>query len=176
MKTLLALDPGKTNFGYSVLCWLDDHRYKVVKCGMLTNTVRDLKGDVFGRIKAYDEEIGAIVSQYKVGSIVAERFVSRGLLGSLSEYVNLMLGLTSKFATDDFCLIIPATWKNRFNKKYCLKSFYKEASCTKHVVDATLIGIYYIDTIGKKEHYLDFCHKNRRNRILHLMKKTSSVN
>ena len=171
MKSLLALDPGKVNFGYSVLDWKDDGTYRVRDCGILKHTITELKRGLPKSTRKYGKEVSTLVNKYDIEVIIAERFVSRGLLGSLSEYVNIMLGITSVYAKKDFLLIIPATWKNRFNKKYPLKNFYRDSVNTKHSIDATLIGVYYINTLCGKETYFRFESKDKRNHILKQMQE-----
>lgn len=166
----LALDPGKTNFGYSVLEYYIDGAsigsYRILECGMVGNTITELKNGLFDSVRAYEREICRIVGDHGVTRIVAERFVSRGLLGSLSEYVNIMIGISSVFAEEDFRIIIPATWKNKFNKIYKLDRYYEMWGVVPHVLDATLIGIYYISITTNTDNYKKFTNASYRSSVM----------
>ena len=152
---VLGLDPGKVNFGYSVVETNSEGKYRVLECGVLKTTVTELKVGLSGQVAAFKKQMSDIVSRNHVTHIVGERFVSRGLLGALSEYVNLMLGICSCLCPD-FCLIIPAQWKNAANKHICLVDYYKHIKVPAHIVDSTMIAIYYIDKYFDKVPFADF--------------------
>lgn len=171
MQSILAVDPGSKNFGYAIVQWRDDGKYRVTESGMVKNTVRDLKGNIDDPINAFRAEVEGIIVQHDITVMVAERFVSRGLLGSQSEYVNIMLGTCFQIPQiQNRQLIIPATWKNAFKKFYSLDDFYKERprGTTKHEIDSSLIGIYHVNkNIFGSVPYDGFESVKRRKRIMH---------
>lgn len=167
---VLGLDPGKVNFGYSIIL-LRDRAIKLLDKGVLKNTITDLKDNLYNRTCVFDTEIIDLVAVHGVTHIIGERFVSRGLLGSLSEYVNIMLGICSCRAKTDFQLLVPATWKNRFNKVYDLDKLYSELRVTKHEIDATLIALYYIDQSLKRVPYAWLKNGDNYNRFKSMVTK-----
>lgn len=172
LKTILAIDPGKVNMGYSII-QQKGSKYRILKRGMVKNTIRDLKPvNLKDTVSIFNNEIDDLIETFSVSEVSMERFVSRGLLGSLSEYICIMQGIISihpKIST--FNLITAATWKNSFNKRYALKEFYKQAKKIKiqpHEIDALLIGLYFL---SKGDYFKNFSTEKIRSRILsHLSK------
>lgn len=155
---LLAIDPGKVNFGFSVLEHVDG-RYRVCRAGMIVHTIKDLKtNSITSGIDAFRSEISTITSKYQINTVVAERFLSRGLLGSMSEYINIMLGVIGGMPEiTTFTLVTPATWKNAAKRVFSIDDVYKKCGVTHHHVDAALIGIYWIDTsLNKRVPFSDW--------------------
>jgi hypothetical protein len=150
---ILALDPGKVNFGYSILEANKRGHFKVLKNGTLKDTIQDLKLNLYESVIMFENEVDTLIAEFNVTHIVGERFVSRGLLGSLSEYVNIMLGICAAKSSVNFMLIIPATWKNQLKKKLDLELLYRELKVTKHEIDAVMIGVYYVDLMCNKQPY-----------------------
>lgn len=150
VRTILSFDPGKTNMAYSVI--LKDGRKtpEVLEYGMIVNTITDLKPHNLKEVvKKFNREVVKLLKRYDIDEVTMERFVSRGLMGSLAEYICIMQGIVSiNKRVTIFNLVMAATWKNQFNKSYDLKEFYKDAKSLKiqvHEVDAILIGLYYVD-------------------------------
>lgn len=146
---VLALDPGTTNFGWSVL--KIDRRSKptVLAHGMLVNTIKTLTGNLREPIELFRMELLDIVQQYEVDFLAAERFMSRRLGGTLIELVGFMLGIamgvvgsTKSFHKDGIKLITAAQWKNEWNKVSDLEAFYKTVDIPVHEVDSIGIGLY----------------------------------
>jgi hypothetical protein len=116
---------------------------------MVKNTIQDLKHqNLKETVLKFHHEIESIIDTYKVTEISMERFVSRGLLGSLSEYICIMQGILAiNPKIQVFNLVTAATWKNSFNKSYKLNDFYKQAKKLKiqaHEIDAVMIGLYFL--------------------------------
>lgn len=113
------------------------------------DTLQTLKSgkDAKKEIIAYMKTISSLVQRHEPVVWVAERYMTRGIKGSLIEMVAIMIGAVfgiyhRKMA---FRFIIAAEWKNQANKIGNLKAFYKEAKkfgVTPHQVDACFIGIY----------------------------------
>lgn len=148
-KTILSIDPGKVNMGYAVI-QMTGKNVKILKVGMIKNTIQDLKGyNIKPVVLAFNKEICSLIRKYKITELTMERFVSRGLLGSLSEFICIMQGILAiNTRIKVFNLVTAATWKNCFNKSYVLNDFYKEAKALKvepHEVDAVCIGLYFLN-------------------------------
>lgn len=163
---VLSIDPGKVNMGYAVIR-RSKTGYKILRLGMFKNTIQDLKPkNLKPAILQFQDELNQIIDKFSVSAVAIERFVSRGLLGSLSEYICIMQGMIAVHPKIKYYnLIIPSTWKNCFNKSYQLKLYYKEASRLKiqpHELDAALIGIYYLN----KEVYKSFRRPKFRTKFL----------
>lgn len=180
MPHILALDPGKTNFGYAVLQYRDTKKgreYRLREHGHIKNTVNDLKPvNLLAAFDTYRQEILSIINRFNITEVVAERFVSRGLLGSLSEYVCNMQGITASIpGLTVFQLVMPATWKAAFNKNFKLNDFYKvvkkEAGMTPHQLDAVCIGLYFL---SGKELFNAFSSFRGRKQFLQAAKETNA--
>jgi Holliday junction resolvasome RuvABC endonuclease subunit len=127
MKTILSIDPGKVNMGYGVIQY-NNNKYRIVKRGKIKNTIQDLKDyNLKQTVLKFNQEIEDMIDKYKITEITMERFVSRGIRGSLSEYICIMQGILAiNPKITAFNLVTAATWKNAFNKVYVLKDFYNE--------------------------------------------------
>ena len=148
-QTILAFDPGKTNMAYAIHK-KTGKKIEVLEFGMFKNTITDLKPqNLKDTVKDFNKAVVSLIKKYSVEEVSMERFISRGLLGSLAEYICIMQGIIAiNKRVKIFNLVAAATWKNSFNKNYNLKQFYKDAKehgIIVHEVDAILIGIYYID-------------------------------
>lgn len=148
-RTILAIDPGKVNMAFC-LVRQTGKKYRILKLGMVKHTIQDLKGlNLKSVVLKFHKEIDVLIKKYNVTELTMERFVSRGLMGSLSEFICIMQGILAIHPRIKvFNLVTAATWKNSFNKSFDLKEFYKMAHKLKilpHEVDATMIGLYYLD-------------------------------
>lgn len=167
-RVILAIDPGKVNMGYSVIEYDDDTAtINILEVGMVKHTIQDLKGyNIKPVVLAFNKEICTLIRKYKVTELTMERFVSRGLLGSLSEFICIMQGILAiNTKIKIFNLVTAATWKNCFNKNYVLNDYYKEAKKLKiepHEIDAVMLGLYFIN----KELFLRLVKKKSREALL----------
>jgi hypothetical protein len=132
MKTILSIDPGKVNMGYGII-QQKAGKYRIIKRGMIKNTIQDLKAyNLKDTVLRFHKEIEDMIDKYAITEVSMERFVSRGLLGSLAEYICIMQGILSiNPKIKVFNLVMAATWKNSFNKSYELNEFYKQAKKLK---------------------------------------------
>ena len=165
-RILLSIDPGKVNMGYSITEY-KNNTVCILKVGMIQNTIQDLKGyNIKPVVLAFNKEICALIRKFKVTEVTMERFVSRGLLGSLSEFICIMQGILAiNTRIKVFNLVMAATWKNAFNKNYNLKDFYKEAKAKQiepHEIDAVLIGLYFLN----KDLFFRLAKKKSREALL----------
>lgn len=146
---ILSLDPGVTNFAWSVLEIDDKDKIKVIATGMLEDTVTDLKSLFLSvQMEAFIEDVKYIIRHFKVTEIVYERFMTRGHKGTTIELISYMIG--ALVCSTNFRVpvrpIIAAQWKNEYNKINNIENLYKQIKGNKnltiHQVDSILIGLY----------------------------------
>lgn len=153
MSTVLSIDPGKVNMGFAIVKKKKNKKkktiYQVAQYGMLKHPIADLKAHNLRPVcLQFHAEIDSLIDAHQVQAVSMERFISRGLLGSLAEYICIMQGIISlNPKLKAFNLVTPPAWKNAFNRHTDLKDFYKQALKLKikpHEIDAILIGFYYL--------------------------------
>lgn len=153
---IFAHDPGSTNYGMAIVEADQNGKVRIVANSLCANPVHDLTQFNEQR-KSYIEEIDQWVKLYSPNGLVAERFVSRGLNGSLGEYVSVMIGFAAqKYEHMPFLAPMAATWKVPLQKRFGfdLKELYKECGTTPHQLDACFIGIYGLEKgLNKKLDY-----------------------
>lgn len=148
---IFAHDPGVKNYGYSVVSFKEQNgrwTYRVLECGILSNTLTDLKDHPWVQLQKYNTEVMSICNKYKCTDIIVERFQSRGLKGTLVECIGLMLGYLLAKSPVDVKLITAATWKNSMNRRFPLKQAYglhHHKVMPPHVLDATLMAFYRME-------------------------------
>jgi hypothetical protein len=153
---IFSMDPGSTNYGMAVVEATPEGGIRIVANSLCSNPVYDLTQFNEQR-KAYIAEIDQWVKLYEPNGLVAERFLSRGLQGSLGEYVSCMIGFTAQ-EYDHLSFLAPmaATWKVPLQKRFGfdLKELYKQCGTTPHQLDACFIGIYALEKgLGEKLNY-----------------------
>jgi hypothetical protein len=153
---VFSMDPGSTNYGMAVVEATPEGRVRILANSLCMNPVYDLTQFNEQR-KAYIAEIDQWVKLYEPNGLVAERFLSRGLQGSLGEYVSCMIGFTAQ-EYDHLSFLAPmaATWKVPLQKRFGfdLKELYKQCGTTPHQLDACFIGIYALEKgLGQKLDY-----------------------
>lgn len=143
---ILALDPGTSNFGWSVLEVALPFKPRLLASGLVQRPVTEIIGQHVGdQIETLLREIGEIAQEFSIDHLIAERYMARGMKGSTIELVNCMLGALvarSSVKSQNIKLIPAAQWKNEFNRIYNLDEFYKSVNCVDHQADASLIGLY----------------------------------
>jgi hypothetical protein len=146
-KRVLALDPGSKNMAISVVAVNDQNKVRVIANSLLKHPIYDLTR--FGaQRKAFLSEIAEWVDLYQPNGIVIERFVSRGLHGSLGEYVSSMIGLIGgRYPDLPLLPLMAASWKNAFNRRHPvqLDELYPQCRTTPHQLDSSFIGIYGLE-------------------------------
>lgn len=148
--TVLALDPGKTNFGYCVTQFLGSGSFKPLIAGKLKNTITDMS-NLVSHMDEYTMEIDGLLD-YKPSVLVIERFMNRGKFsGDTGEYVGVMLGLAAFQARAkldaDVLIVQPGIWKTAFNRVLGWKSgkptpldkLYRFCLTEPHELDAYLM-------------------------------------
>jgi Holliday junction resolvasome RuvABC endonuclease subunit len=147
MITILGLDPGSVNYGFSVVRFDQVGKkleYKILECGMLGSLLKDLSKPHKATLKKHLKEIKGILSDYQIDYIFAERYMTRGIKGATVEAVNQMLGALDVSVKQEVTEMPASTWKNRVNKFWQLKDegtkkgVYSRSRTLPHEVDATL--------------------------------------
>lgn len=144
---IFSHDPGSTNYGMAIVEATKDRKVRIVANSLCSNPVYDLTKFNEQR-KAYISEIDQWAQLYKPNGLAAERFLSRGLQGSLGEYVSCMIGFTAqKYENLSFFAPMAATWKVPLQRRFefDLKELYKQCGTTPHQLDACFIGIYALE-------------------------------
>lgn len=149
--TVLAHDPGKTNYGIAVVqgqAVRNKLQVKVLLTKKLRRPLKRLKDpeQLTAEVGAYLGEVGRLVEKYKPDLMIFERFMSRGIKGTTIEVVNVMLGALHCTFKQTLVPIAAVTWKSQFKRrwKFDLDRAYKECKTEPHLVDATLMGIYLL--------------------------------
>lgn len=181
---ILALDPGKTHFAYTII----SKKKGIVKTGMIHNVIDDFsKDNLTLQVIRFVREIKRLFFTYPIKIVVAERYQVRGrfggMMGASCEYISAMLGIISclfkKRAKIYF--ITPALWKNYMYKTY---DYPNKTSLTE------VFGFYGLSknfsTVPILEHQFDSCgigvwaankfwnvdlYKKVRKRLIKLWKK-----
>lgn len=155
-RCILALDPGKTNMAVSIVA-LVGNRPKVLASKVMLYPLADMK-DLQRNLQPFLKEIAVWINTFKPGAIIAERFQSRGLMGTTIEVVSAMLGaLAIKYPKLPLKVITAATWKVPYQRKFDidLKELYKWCKTEPHQLDASMIGVYGIEKGLKVDVQLD---------------------
>ena len=159
---VLAMDPGSRNFGIAAV-GTDGRKPIVLANAQIRFPVNDLV-KFADRREMFLEEIIPWFDRFKPRALVAERFQTRGgaSMGPLIEQVSVMLGIISMITVPllPIRLITASTWKNAFNRRHqCdLKEIYPTVHTEPHPFDASLIGVWALET-GLK-HTLDYSVKS----------------
>lgn len=165
--TVLGLDPGYINYGWSVIRLLEQKSTETVKVsfddfGLISNTITTLKGLNSSAVVKYTEELDSLVTAHSVKLIAIERYQSRGFKGIGAELVNVMIGiLLNRFCLTEpvIELITPSQWKNTARASGIdLKNLYKVFSkdLKPHEIDATMMALYLgLQNFGFQNFILD---------------------
>jgi len=148
--TVLANDPGTKNYGFAVMSLKKEGtkiKYCLHKTGKLVSTA-DIKNKAMQKeLGLYLKELKRHTKGHKITHVVAERYMTRGIKGPLVESVNMMLGGMHVTYKQPIQIMPAAVWKNRANKFFDLKEFYKEIRVEAHEVDATFMAFYTAEKI-----------------------------
>lgn len=147
LARIFSHDPGSTNYGMAIVEANKEGKVKILANSLCMNPVYDLTQFNEQR-KSYIKELDDWVNHYYPDGLVAERFLSRGLQGSLGEYVSCMIGFAAqKYDHMPFFAPMAATWKVPLQKRFGfdLKDLYKQCGTTPHQLDACFIGIYGLE-------------------------------
>lgn len=162
LLTLLALDPGTSNFGFGVL---EVHlrkrgprpvSIKLKEHGLILSTMRNLTVPrvLHEQRKMFEAELDDLIESHKVTHIIMERYMlRRGAGGTTIECVNQMIGLI--LARNLPSRMIPASqWKNNVHRQggdlETLYAALKEHRITPHQCDACHIGYFGAYELLKK--------------------------
>ena len=160
LATILSLDPGLRNYGYSVIR-SNSRKTSVVVSGRIFTTVTQLTAGLVPQFKAHSDTIRQLIEEHQVTHLIVERYMSRRMGGITIEAVNLMIGGLLEICTEKgiFFRCIPSSqWKNASNraKEGFLEGEYqlgKTVKVTNHTIDATMIGLFALGLMRKEEPY-----------------------
>lgn len=129
---------------------IETGKVKVVFNTKMQNTITQLTSGMAAQAQAFREELDSYVRKYNPAGLIAERFQARGLMGTTSECVTLMMGIVYERYGFPIKFITAATWKNDFNQRIAhtgkdLKDLYKWTKVEPHQLDAALISIYGLE-------------------------------
>lgn len=90
------------------------------------------------------------LKKYKPDVVMAERFISRGLRGSIGEKVTMMLGIMAEICRRkkiQFILVSAQSWKNTFCRRHFSKDkleamYLAVRKKNAHLVDSFLIAVF----------------------------------
>lgn len=177
---VMGNDAGSSNYGYSVIKFKlgSDSRitYRILECGQLSNTLKELKVPAKPILNKFSKEIKLKIKKYGIDNLICERFMPRGRFGNTSEFVNIMIGflIAQKLPV---LLLTASTWKNKVNKFLGKKTketklsgldkFYKIVCVPPHEVDATFQAIY----LAEKLFNIEILERFKDNKELMKLKK-----
>lgn len=149
VKRILALDPGTTNMGISLVGVDKDLNVEVLANAVMTHPIHELAVNYKTGFNLFMIEIDRWVQMFEPDAIVLERFMTRGggSMGQTIECIGIMIGALSAKYDLPIKLLSAATWKNAYHRKFLgedLKKTYKICCTAPHQLDATLIGCYAI--------------------------------
>lgn len=148
---ILAFDPGSKNMGISIVN-IDRKTFeiRVLANATMSYPIHDVK-KVTKQRDLFVEEVSQWISLFCPNAIIAERFQSRGLMGTTVECVGIMLGILLQFNLPTK-FITASTWKNCFQKRFGvnLREVYKTIPTTPHQLDSSLIGCYGMEICCSK--------------------------
>jgi hypothetical protein len=186
MINVLACDPGSSNFGFAVLSGRlvgDQISFKIITNGMCPCPIKQVKNssDLQNQQLAFQAWFEGLVADYDIDSVCAERFMARGLLGALGEYIGIMIGMMGLIlctAGKRPLKIFPAaTWKNAVRRNAQEKEFldktYKVAKVLPHQLDAVLIGVWVIYQGFKRTDFKGLDLVKTRDKLLDRIEETS---
>lgn len=193
---VLGNDPAPNNYGFCLASFKNDGTYKVITCGVLKNTLQDLKQDVRDQLYVFLDELSSIKKYDKVTHLVIERYLNRGKFGgTTNETVNQMIGalVLGSEQNVEVIEITSSMWKNSCNRHFVLDtvkekgpklkkgevSLYKEANKSKvpnHVIDGFLQAAYTADKILGNNTYKKLGNSKERTALVRRLKNGMSVN
>lgn len=148
-RRILGLDPGKNNFGIAIV-ELPKRSLKprVIANGILECPLDDIKKNFREGVSHFLVEVEQWVNEYQPSALIAERFQSRGLMGTTVEMVGIMLGaMCVHFMDMPMKVITAAQWKVPLQRKTeKLDGVYKRCMTTPHQLDAVFQGCYGFKT------------------------------
>lgn len=134
---------------------------KFVACWQFKNTITELvdnKGvPLHVRIRRFKKEFISYLDKWNPRRVLAERFMPRGIRGTLIEVVNIMIGIMAAICVRrkiNFRVLTASTWKNRVSARFKketdsvkpMEFIYKNFKVKqRHYVDALLIAHFRND-------------------------------
>lgn len=148
---ILSCDPGTRNFGISCV-GVKNGRPDVIASALLEHPITQLTSGFMAQRDLYSNELRRWIELYDPDVFIAERFQTRGNGGPTIELVSVMIAFLGIIRKKPIKYVVASQWKNDFNKhhgegdKEFLKGLYSDCLATPHQLDASLIGIYGLET------------------------------
>jgi len=183
---LLGHDPGRTHYGIAAI-EVDSNtgRMSILQCGEVKNTISNIARSFRQTCRSFRLEIKEWVDEFEPDAQVIERFMTRGIGGTLIEEVGISIGIvTTNFRTRangtpmPFKLLPASQWKNDFNRKSptLLNDYYPRVRISPHQIDAALLARYGAQiALGKDlpfhfNHWTQQFEKNTRLKLINRRK------
>ena len=126
-------------------------RIERISSEMITPLINDLTQT--GEASAFFQFTKAVlkwINKYKPDIVMCERFISRGLRGSIGEKVTYMLGIIATICRRKnikFILVSAQSWKNTFCRRHFSKDkleamYLAVRKKNAHLVDSFLIAVF----------------------------------
>jgi Holliday junction resolvasome RuvABC endonuclease subunit len=160
---VLALDPGKVNFGFAVVRKKPSKKATNLVCGRLGSSIDDIVCKLEDQVAALVRRIEEKIDRFKPDIIICERYMTRRVSGMNNELVNLAIGIVLGVAHQrkiSIHLVCAATWKNYMQRAY-QNNYMGEVlahSYSDHASDAIGMSVWYLDKITKSRtlpHFVD---------------------
>lgn len=149
---VLAVDPGSTNFGFSLI-EVNGKTPRIVACGMLDKQmlVHSLNEQTLSEaVSRFSNVFDKLLKATRASCISAERYLIQRR-GTTGESVNMMLGLMADRGLP-MQIFMAATWKARLKKhlQHELVDLYKitydgKRRLPDHAIDATMQGLFFCE-------------------------------
>ena len=153
---ILALDPGKVNFGFAVIRKKASKKATNLVCGRLGSSIDSVTCQLEDQVAALTRRIEEKISRFKPDKIICERYMTRRRSGMNNELVNLAIGVVLEVARRNSVsidLVGAATWKNYMQHTY-QNNYMGEVfghTFSDHASDALGMGIWYLDKQTKMQ-------------------------
>lgn len=151
ISTVLGLDPGKENFGFTVVktrrATGKIRQFKAIRSGKVISLVREYEGWT-DQLIAFKAAIVELVETHHPDLICFERFILRRAIpkGVTVEVINAMIGILGLIAAEYGIPVVPLSaviWKNAIVRAgHDLDWYYKYSIAEAHLIDAGLIACY----------------------------------
>lgn len=157
IHTVLGIDPGFTNCGYSIIDIRGDASgmvWRLRAAGLIQNPIQDFK-HLDKSVLRYEQELTDMHEQYGITLLGIERFIGRQFTpkGKNPEAISFMVAVAASWGARrrvPTTLITAAQWKNGWNlkgKKGAIKrastdDLYRACAAPAHLVDGCLQARY----------------------------------
>ncbi len=161
---ILSMDPGVSNFGYSLIEWVKTkkcEKTKLLNYGQLDYTIKSLKiKDIKEDTKCFRKDVISLIKESNLEEtdiIFIERYMTRSnsKVGINSEITNIMIGIILEISYKlklNVVLEPSVTWKSYYKRVYGTNNITKlfpsknrKKPISPHTREAIAMGCYYIE-------------------------------